>query len=163
MFVNCKVNLCIEISILFYLTVHGFQILSQNYFRVQYLYSAGISYKLRYRQQTKVQILSSKSIWYLGLIYFKNLPKNKWECQKKWLNNNKHNNNSDDLLTSRHTDGGKNYSKYDFSFLKLFKANSVAKPFLVNPLVLKSLNKIEFKMETISRRLNLNFSLLYNA
>ena len=36
----------------------------------------GISYKLSYRQQNKVQILTIKSSKYLGLIYFKNLPKN---------------------------------------------------------------------------------------
>ena len=44
MFVNCKVNLYIvgidiAISFCFYLTDHGFKILSQNYFRIRYLYT----------------------------------------------------------------------------------------------------------------------------
>ena len=68
-------------------TTSGSNISTQNDF-------AGISYKLSYRQQIKIQImtlLSSKG-QYLGLIYFKNLPKN----------------DSDKPLTSRCTDGGKN-------------------------------------------------------
>ena len=68
--------------------------------------TAGMSYKLRYRQQTRAQIrtlLSSKG-QYLGRIYIKNLP-----CQKKCCNNNNNNNNNfDNPLTSRRTDGGKN-------------------------------------------------------
>ena len=40
--------------------------------------SAGISYKLKYTQQIKVQLLTllSSKRQYLGLIYFKNLPEN---------------------------------------------------------------------------------------
>ena len=60
---------------------------------------AGISYKLR--QQIKVQILESLSSngHCLGLIYIENLPKN--ENVRKCRNNN-----SDNPLTSRRTDGG---------------------------------------------------------
>ena len=71
MFVNCKVNLIysrhIAISFCFYLIGHcpkttsGSNISTQND-------SAGISYQLGYKQQTRVQtltFLSSKDIWAL--------------------------------------------------------------------------------------------------
>ena len=50
----------------FCLTGHGFKVLTK-------------SYKLTYRNQDKVPILTllSSNSQYLGLIYFKNLPKNK--------------------------------------------------------------------------------------
>ena len=56
--------------------------------------TAGISYKLNYREQATIQILTllcSKG-QYFGLIYFK-------KCHN--------NNNSDNSLTSSRTDGGK--------------------------------------------------------
>ena len=67
------------LSFCFYLTGHWFKTLIN--FRDQYLYtnySARISYKLSYRQQAKVQILTllSSKGQYLALVYFKNLPKN---------------------------------------------------------------------------------------
>ena len=85
MFVNCKVNLSIVGILQPYspassLTGHGFKILSQNNFRANISTrndSVGISYKLSYKQQAKVQILTSLSSkgYYLDLIYFRNLPK----------------------------------------------------------------------------------------
>ena len=81
----------------------------------------GISYKLSHRQQTKVQILTTLSPkdQYLSLVYFKNLPKTRMseKCRnnKKHNNNNNNNNNnynSDNPLTSRRTDGGKNQLTY---------------------------------------------------
>ena len=72
--------------------------------------TARISYKLSYRQQAKVQLptlLSSKG-QYLRLIYFQSLPK--MGCQKcRNMHNN--NSNSDNPLTSRRTDGGKNVNQ----------------------------------------------------
>ena len=65
-------------------------------------------YKFSYRQQIKVQIatLPNSNGQYLGLVYFKNLAK-KWVCQKNVARNKKHNNNnSDNPLNSRRTDGG---------------------------------------------------------
>ena len=103
LFVSCKVNRYIVGIWQFH--GHGLKILFQNYSTQND--SAGISYKLR--QQIKVQILtllSSKSL-YLGFIYFKNLPKN--ESVRKMSQNNKHkNNNFDNPLISRRTDGGEN-------------------------------------------------------
>ena len=52
-------------------------------------------------------LLSSKS-QYLDLIYLKNVPK--MRMSEKCCNNNKHN-NSDNPLTSRRTEGGKNSTK----------------------------------------------------
>ena len=67
--------------------------------------TARISYKLSYRQQTKVQILTilNPKGQYLGLVYFKNIQKKR---MSEKCRNNKH--NSDNPLTSRRTDGGKN-------------------------------------------------------
>ena len=63
------------------------------------------SYKLSYRQQAKVPILTllSSNGQYLGLIYFKKIPK--MRMSEKCHNNN--NNNSDNPLTSCRADGGK--------------------------------------------------------
>ena len=58
-----------------------------------------LCYRTSYRQ---ILALNSKS-QYLGLIYFKDLPKN--ENVRK---SHKNNNNSDNPITSRRTDGGKN-------------------------------------------------------
>ena len=73
---------------------------------------AKISYKLSYKQQTKVQILtllSSKiSIW--ALFTLKVFQK-RVRMSEKCRDNNKRNNNSDKPLTSRRTDGGKNVSR----------------------------------------------------
>ena len=111
LFVSCKVNLYIyskhiAFSFCFYLTGHGFNILTKttsgSNISTQNK-SARISYKLSYRHQTKVKILTLLT---LGLIYLKNLPK--MRMSEKCRNNK--NNNSDNPLTSRRTNGGKNHS-----------------------------------------------------
>ena len=68
-----------------------------------------ISYNLSYRQQIKVQILTllSSKDQHLSLIYFKNLPKMRMSEKCR-------NNNSDNPLTSRRTNGGKNRPEQNF-------------------------------------------------
>ena len=58
-----------------------------------------MSYKLSYRQQAKAQILTllSSKGQYLGLIYFKNLPKIR--MAEKCRNNNSNNNSDIDEVT----------------------------------------------------------------
>ena len=94
-------------SFCFFLTCHGFKILTKYNFRIQYGISIpNDSARISYRQQTKIQILAllSSKVSILALFTFKIFQK--MRMSEKCPNNS---NNSDNPLTSCPTDGGKNW------------------------------------------------------